>query len=150
VRLSTKGRYGVKAMFDLALNSSNEKTVTLKSIAERQGISEPYLEQLMASLRKAGLIKSVRGAQGGYMLSLSAEQITVGDVIRTLEGSMAPTECVDENSLGECKEASCCVTRLVWQKIKNSVDEVIDAITIQDMLENYKKMSGKGFDMYYI
>lgn len=150
MRLSTKGRYGVKAMFDLALNSSSEKTVTLKSIAERQGISEPYLEQLMASLRKAGLIKSVRGSQGGYMLSLAADQITVGDVIRTLEGSMAPTECVDEDSQSECNEASCCVTRMVWQKIKESVDEVIDAITIQDMLEHYKKMSGKGLDMYYI
>jgi len=150
MRLSTKGRYGVKAMFDLALNSSSEKTVTLKSIALRQGISEPYLEQLMASLRKAGLIKSIRGAQGGYMLSLSADKITVGDVIRTLEGSMAPTECVDESTQTDCNEASFCVTRMVWQKIKESVDEVIDAITIQDMLEQYKKMSGKGLDMYYI
>jgi len=150
MRLSTKGRYGVKAMFDLALNSSSEKTVTLRSIAERQGISEPYLEQLMSGLRKAGLIKSVRGAQGGYMLSSSPEKITVGDVIRTLEGSMAPTECVDESANFECNEASCCVTRMVWQKIKKSVDEVIDAITIQDMLEQYKKLSGKEFDMYYI
>lgn len=137
-------------MFDLALNSSSEKTVTLRSIAERQGISEPYLEQLMSGLRKAGLIKSVRGAQGGYMLSSSPEKITVGDVIRTLEGSMAPTECVDESANFECNEASCCVTRMVWQKIKKSVDEVIDAITIQDMLEQYKKLSGKEFDMYYI
>lgn len=150
MRLSTKGRYGVKAMFDLALNSSSEKTVTLRSIAERQGISEPYLEQLMSGLRKAGLIKSVRGAQGGYMLSSSPDKITVGDVIRTLEGSMAPTECVDESANFECNEASCCVTRMVWQKIKKSVDEVIDAITIQDMLEQYKKLSGKEFDMYYI
>ena len=150
MRLSTKGRYGVKAMFDLALNSSNEKTVTLKSIADRQGISEPYLEQLMASLRKAGLVKSVRGAHGGYMLSFAADQITIGDVIRTLEGSMAPTECVDESTQCDCSEASCCVTRMVWKKIKESVDGVIDAITIQDMLEQYKKMSGKGLDMYYI
>jgi len=137
-------------MFDLALNSSSEKTVTLRSIAERQGISEPYLEQLMSGLRKAGLIKSVRGAQGGYMLSSSPDKITVGDVIRTLEGSMAPTECVDESTNVECNEASSCVTRMVWQKIKKSVDEVIDSITIQDMLEQYKKLSGKEFDMYYI
>jgi len=150
MRLSTKGRYGVKAMFDLALNSSNDKIVTLKSIAERQGISEPYLEQLMAGLRKAGLVKSVRGSQGGYMLSSTPDKITVGDVIRTLEGCMAPTECVDETSQVECSEAACCVTRMVWQKIKESVDDVIDAITIQDMLENYKKLSGTGFDMYYI
>lgn len=150
MRLSTKGRYGVKAVFDLALNSNSEKSVTLKSIAERQGISEPYLEQLMASLRKAGIVKSIRGSQGGYLLSNEPDKITVGDVIRTLEGEMSPTECVDETTHINCTESACCVTRIVWQKIKDSVDQVIDSITIQDMLEDHKKISGKGLDMYYI
>jgi len=150
MRFSTKGRYGVKAIFDLALNSANDNTVTLKSIAERQGISEPYLEQLMATLRKSGIIKSVRGAQGGYKLSLHASEITVGDVIRSLEGSMAPAECVDETTTTNCSEAYCCVTRLVWQKIKESVDSAVDAITFQDMIDQYNDLAGKSLDMYYI
>jgi len=136
VKLSTRGRYGVKAMFDLAANQHNGP-VSLKSIAERQNLSEAYLEQLFANLKKAGLVKSVRGAQGGYLLGDEAENITVGQILRTLEGTVAPVECVDDMNDGaeECPDADNCVTRFIWQKIRDSIAEVIDSITLQDMIE---------------
>lgn len=139
MKLSTKGRYGLKAMFDLALYYG-EGPIALKNVAERQGVSEHYLEQLIATLRKAGLVKSVRGAQGGYMLAYSPSKITVGEIIRVLEGPLAPAECViDEDSAG-CKNADCCVTRIIWDKIRVSISKVIDSITLQDMIEDYNKM----------
>ena len=135
MKLSTRGRYGVKAMFDLATNQQNGP-VPLKSIAERQNLSEAYLEQLFASLRKAGLVKSVRGAHGGYLLADEAENITIGQILRTLEGTVAPVECVDDmNKIGECPDADSCVTRFIWEKIRDSISEVVDSITLQDMIE---------------
>jgi len=148
MKLSTKGRYGVMAMFDLALHGG-QVPLSLKTIAERQDISEPYLEQLISTLRKAGLVKSVRGAQGGYMLALSPDQITVGSIIRSLEGSMAPTECVAEDDPACCDKADSCVTRIIWEKIRKSIDDVIDSITLQDMIDDYEKISGQD-NMYYI
>lgn len=137
MKLSTKGRYGVKAMLDLALHSSDDPT-PLKEIANRQEISEPYLEQLVSSLRRAGLVKSVRGAQGGYLLARTPDNITVGDIIRTLEGTMAPSDCVAEDTAG-CEKADNCVTRVVWEKMRDSVNEVIDGITLQNMIDDYKR-----------
>ncbi len=149
MKLSTKGRYGVKAMFDLALHSGGGP-LPLKSIAERQEISEPYLEQLISTLRKAGLVNSVRGAQGGYLLARPPEAITVGEIIRTLEGPMAPTECVIEGEETKCHRADCCVTRVIWEKIRDSINEVIDAITLQNMIEDYDKLNQKEAHMFYI
>ena len=139
MRLSTKGRYGVKAMFDLALHSSGEP-VPLKLIAERQGLSEAYLEQLMAGLRRAGLVNSVRGAQGGYMIAHSPDNITIGEIIRSLEGSMAPVDCVTEGEVSECEKAEYCVTRIVWRKIRDSINQVVDSITLQDMINDYSSI----------
>ncbi len=149
MKLSTRGRYGIKAMLDLALNSQ-EGQVSLKSIAERQDISENYLEQLFAMLRKNGLVKSVRGAQGGYMLATSPDNITVGSVLRSLEGSLAPVECVSEDSTNVCDRANACVTRLVWKKIRDRVNEVVDSITLQDLVNEVKKMNEDNGYMYYI
>ncbi len=148
MKLSTKGRYGVKAMFDLALHGG-DSPLPLKIIAERQEISEAYLEQLIASLRKAGLVESVRGAQGGYLLAHAPEEITVGSVIRTLEGSMAPSDCVAEGNNVECEKADCCVTRPIWEKIRISVDNVIDSITLQDMVDDYNSQTNDK-SMFYI
>ncbi len=134
MKLSTKGRYGLKAMFELALNYG-EGPIPLNSIAENQNISNHYLEQLFASLRKAGIIKSVRGAQGGYMLALKPKEITVGDIIRTLEGPLAPAECVIEDISQECDKANWCVTRIIWEKIRDSINDVVDSITLQDMID---------------
>jgi len=149
MNLSTKGRYGVKAMFDLALHYG-DGPIPLKNVAERQGISEPYLEQLISVLRKAGLVKSVRGAQGGYMLNAEPGQITVGDILKVLEGPVAPTECVTEDEPVECAKADYCVTRIIWEKVRDSINEVIDSITLQDMLEDYKKINANNAYMYYI
>ncbi len=149
VKLSTKGRYGVKAMFDLA-EHFGDGPVALKGIAERQGISEHYLEQLMAVLRKAGLVKSIRGAQGGYVLAREPANITVGDIIRVLEGPLAPTECVSEEEPEKCKNAPTCITRTIWQKMRDSLAEVIDSITLADMVRDAEKIKAQNNLMYYI
>ncbi|HOQ07818.1 MAG TPA: Rrf2 family transcriptional regulator [Clostridiales bacterium] len=137
MKLSTKGRYGLKAMLDLAVHSVDGQ-VSLNSIAERQGLSENYLEQLFASLKKAKLIKSVRGPQGGYMLADSPENISVGDILRALEGSLAPTDCVSEDQgAGSCSNSGRCVTRSVWERIRDGINNVIDNITLQELIDDY-------------
>lgn len=136
MKLSTKGRYGLKAMFELALDMS-EKPVPLKVIAKKQDISEQYLEQIFSSLKKADLVKSVRGSQGGYFLSKNKAEITVGDVLRVLEGDFALTDCLSDND--SCKNSQSCVTKLVWEKMKNSIEIAMDSITLKDMVEDYKK-----------
>lgn len=140
MKISTRGRYGLKIIVDLAevfVNGNNELTNT-KGIAKRQGLSENYIEQLIAPLKKAGYVNSVRGAQGGYSLAKPPSEITVGEVLRTLEGSLAPTDCLAENPTHGCGDADCgtCVTKSVWTKINDSLNDVVDSVTIKDMLED--------------
>jgi Rrf2 family transcriptional regulator, cysteine metabolism repressor len=149
MKLSTKGRYGVKAMLDLALHNS-EGQIALKSIAERQELSENYLEQLFATLRKAGLVNSMRGSQGGYNLADSPENISVGSILRALEGSLAPVECVLESDPTSCNRSDRCVTRLLWTKIRDSVNQVVDSISLQDLVEDYKKTNIREDIDYFI
>ncbi len=149
MRLSTKGRYGMKAVLDLALHSS-EGLISLKSIADRQEISENYLEQLFASLKKAGVVKSTRGSQGGYELGRPVDEISVGDILRALEGSLAPVECVEESEQPACGKSENCVTRLIWARIRDSVNEVVDSISLEQLVEDCRKMSGKCDYTYYI
>lgn len=150
LKLSTKGRYGLKAMFDLAQHFG-EGPISLKSIAERQEISEHYLEQLISGLRKAGLVKSVRGAQGGYVLGREAGKIRIGDVIRVLEGPIAPVDCVAEEDPECCSKADYCVTRSVWEKVRDSIAEVLDSITLEDMVkDSEQKEADRRLYMYYI
>ncbi|AHF07452.1 RrF2 family transcriptional regulator [Desulfitobacterium metallireducens] len=149
MKLSTRSRYGVKAMFDLAQHAG-EGPISLKSIAERQGISEHYLEQLISGLRKAGLVTSIRGAQGGYVLGREADQIRVGDVIRVLEGSIAPVDCVSEEDPECCQKAKYCVTRTIWEKVRDSIADVVDSITLANMVQDAKgKESERNFDIFY-
>ncbi|MFZ3101500.1 MAG: Rrf2 family transcriptional regulator [Desulfitobacteriaceae bacterium] len=149
MKLSTKGRYGVKAMFDLAQHMG-EGPISLRSIAERQGISEHYLEQLISGLRKTGLVKSVRGAQGGYVLGREPEKIRVGDIIRVLEGPIAPVDCVSEEDPESCLKAEFCVTRTIWEKVRDSIADVLDSITLADMVEDAAKKKSDNLYMYYI
>ncbi|WP_432401108.1 RrF2 family transcriptional regulator [Wukongibacter sp. M2B1] len=149
MRLSTKGRYGLKAMFELALSYGDGPT-PLNTIAQKRNISVHYLEQLFATLRKAGLVKSIRGAQGGYILADKPENITVGDVLRTLEGPIAPSDCVIENEESDCSRVDYCITRVIWEKIKESIDSVIDSISLQDMVDDHKKLHNDDSIMYYI
>ncbi len=139
MKLSTKGKYGVKAMVDLAVNQG-EAPVSIKSISKRQNISEYYLEQLFAPLRKAELVKSIRGAQGGYALNKDPKDLTVLEIMNILEGPVEISECLDNE---ECDKIDCCATRTVWHKIKTSIDEVMSSITLQDIMDDYKKNEGK-------
>lgn len=135
MKLSTKGKYGLKAMFELAL-SSNGEPISLKHIAKEQGISDQYLEQIFSLLKKAGLVKSVRGAQGGYYISKDLNEITVADILKVLEGDMAFTECLLDKDA--CENFDSCSTRYVWAKIKESIEEVTQSISLQDMIDDYK------------
>lgn len=134
MKLSTKGRYGLMAMFQLALDYG-KGPIALKDIAEKQGLSENYLEQLFSSLRRDKLITSVRGAQGGYYLSRDPDDITVGQILRSLEGDLSPADCISIDP-SECDREDGCATKLVLLKIKNSIDGVIDSITLKDMVDD--------------
>lgn len=148
--MSTKGHYGVKAMFDLAQHHG-QGPIPLKSVAERQELSEHYLEQLIAGLRKAGLVKSLRGAQGGYTLAKDPSEIRVGDIIRVLEGPIAPVDCVNQEDPNCCNKADSCITRGVWEKVRDSINGVLDSITLADMVEDYEKAQQvDDFYMYHI
>lgn len=141
MKLSTKGRYGLRALIDLALYSENE-TVSIQSIARRQNISDSYLEQLMRKLRSAGLIVSVRGAQGGYKLARPANEISVGDVLRALEGSLEAVTCGGEDN--SCQGADLCVTKFVWERINSSIRDTIDSIKLSQLVEESRLMREKG------
>lgn len=135
MKLSTKGKYGLKAMFELAISSEN-KPVSLKHIAKQQNISDQYLEQIFSMLKKAKLVKSIRGAQGGYLLAKEASKITVADILKVLEGNMAFTECLLDEDL--CENSNVCSTKYVWARIKNAIEEVTMSISLQDMVEDYE------------
>lgn len=142
LKLSTKGRYGLRALIDLALYSESE-AVSIQSIAARQNISDSYLEQLVRKLKSAGLVVSVRGAQGGYKLAKPAGEISVGDVLRALEGSLDAVTCSGgENQ--SCQGADLCVTRYVWQRINNSIKETVDSIMLDQLVEESRRMRDKG------
>ena len=136
MKLSTKGRYGVKAMVELAINYGGA-TLSIKTISKRQNISEYYLEQLFSPLRKAKLITSIRGAQGGYVLSREPKDITVAEIMYVLEGPIEIAECIDGVS---CDNLDCCATRLLWAKIKNSIDDVMKSVTLQDIVNDYERI----------
>jgi len=134
MKLSTKGRYGLRAMLDMAANMS-EGPITTRTIAKRQGISERYLEQLLIPLKQNGLVKSMRGSQGGYLLGRRPSDITLGDIIRVLEGPITPVECVSEVNPDDCKRAELCVTRIIWCKVRDAVSNILDSYTLQDLVE---------------
>lgn len=143
MKLSTKGRYGVKAMVELAINYGQEP-LSIKTISQRQNISEYYLEQLFSPLRKAGLIKSIRGAQGGYILNKEPVEIKVSDIMIVLEGPIEIAGCIDGT---ECDNVDCCATRLLWTKIKNSIDEVMESISLQDIVDDYDEIKQKNSEV---
>jgi len=140
MKLSTKGRYGLRAMLDMAQNEE-EGPIASHTIAQRQDISERYLEQLLIPLKQAGLVKSIRGSQGGYILGRAAKDISVGDIIRVLEGPLAPVDCVNEVNPDDCKRADNCVTRLIWAKVRDSVSDILDSYSLEDLVNESHKMS---------
>ena len=133
MKLSSRARYGLRALIDLAVHSDRE-SVSISSIAARQGLSEAYLEQLMAKLKKAGLVLSTRGAQGGYKLEKTADQISVGDVLRALEGNLDAVQCAGLSEEG-CQGAQLCVSKYVWQKINESIARTVDEMKLNTLVE---------------
>lgn len=147
MRLTTKCRYGTRAMLEMAL-AYGKGPVQLNQIAEHQGISRKYLVHLLASLKAAGLVKAVRGARGGYLLEKHPSDIKLIEIFRILEGSTSPVECVDDPRA--CPKSELCVTREVWIRIRNAMNEVLESTTLQDLVNEgrLKRESQRG--MYYI
>ncbi len=138
MRISTRGRYGLRALVDLALNNPTEIT-TLRSIAENQKISESYLEQVFTSLRKAGLVIAIRGAQGGYKLGRPANRISVGEILKSLEGPLAPVHCVGIDAVQQCEREDFCLTRPFWEDLNQIINDYLDNTSLQDLVDREKK-----------
>jgi Rrf2 family protein len=147
MRLSTKGRYGVRALVDIALNSDGGP-VLLKDIARRQEISAQYLEHLVAPLIRAGILRSIRGAKGGIALAKPPEEIRLSRVIEILEGSVAPVECVDNPAL--CTRSDKCATRDVWSEIKVAIMGVLESLTLKDLMDRQKAKTPSRSGSYSI
>ena len=143
MKLSTKGRYGLRALIDLAQNGG-EQPVSITSISTRQDISERYLEQLMSMLKKAGIVRSVRGAQGGYTLTRRPDEYTVGMILRLTEGSLAPVACLEKKP-NRCPKAAECKTLQMWEGFEKLVNDYFGNITIADLVN-----SNVGIDSYII
>lgn len=133
MKISTKGRYAVRVMMDIAEHDSGDGFVKANQISARQGISAKYLEQIIAILNKAGYVNSVRGAQGGYRLAQPAENYTVGMILRLTEGSLFPVACMDEE-VNSCSRCNSCEPLEVWKQISDAINNVVDNVTIADML----------------
>ena len=139
MRISTRGRYALRLMLDLATNYTG-KPIRLKDVAKRQEISDKYLEQIISVLNKARFVRSIRGPQGGYLLTRRPEEYTVGDILRLTEGSMAPVECVEEE--GFCDRIDQCATSVVWIRLNQAIKDVIDNITLQDLVDIQLEKNG--------
>lgn len=133
MRISTKGRYALRMLLDLAEHRENG-FISLKELAERQEISKKYLEQIIPMLNKDNILRTNRGAMGGYMLARAPEKITVGDVLRLTEGSLSPVACVDEDPI-ECTRCADCPTLPIWQGLAQVICEYLDSVTLQDILD---------------
>lgn len=147
MKLSTKTRYGTRALLELALHQG-EGPMFLKDIARQQQISLPYLEHLIAPLIAGGIIRSTKGPKGGISLARNAEDIKLSEIIRLLEGSLAPVECVDNPKA--CRRSGACAARDVWSRLKEAMDEVLESTTLQDLAEQQRQKGQPASAMYYI
>ena len=141
MKLSTKGRYGLRAMVDLAIYSEHEP-VSIHSIALRQHISDRYLEQLIGKLKKAGLVCSSRGASGGYQLARRPEDISAGDILRVLEGDLMSVACRSDEENSCCEVSDHCVTRYVWHKVHEGIISAVDNLSLAELMEQSKGCHG--------
>lgn len=143
MKISTKGRYALRLMLDLALND-NGQYIKIKEIAARQRISDKYLEQIITMLSRAGYVKSVRGAQGGYRLTKRPEQYSVGMILRLTEGSLAPVACLEDEQ-NECARADCCATLELYKRLDEAIKSVIDNMTLEDLAELQRQKNGNDY-----
>ncbi len=144
MKVSTRTRYGIRAAIELACNYHGGP-LQLRLIAERQGISIKYLEQLMAVLRASGLVRSIRGAKGGYLLAKPPSQIKLSDVFHCLEGPVATTECVEDRQ--RCIRAADCLARKLWTDVERAINEVLDAITLQDLVDRLHESPSQNYQI---
>ncbi len=137
MKISTKGRYALEAVVDLAYYSKNGLE-SLKNVSARLGISKNYLEQLFVVLRQKGIVDSVRGAQGGYRLAKESDQITAGDVVRALEGNLSPVACLEDERCNQpCEGLDTCVTRVLWHSMHAEINKAVDSVSIADLVAYY-------------
>ena len=138
--ISTKSTYGIRAMFELALRHT-KGPISVAYISEKENISVTYLEQLLSKLRRNGLVKSIRGPKGGYILAKKPKEISVGDIVRALDGDITPIHCiVNKSSSRSCKMIDRCVTKSVWKRLKDTMDNFLDGVTLKDLCNDAKKM----------
>jgi Rrf2 family protein len=150
MKISTRGRYAIEAVIDLALHSSDEHE-SLHNIAARRKISENYLEQIFIDLRRNGIVKSIRGAHGGYVLAREADMITCGEIIRSTERKFSPVDCIAEGrSKKDCDRFEMCPTRILWEKMRDSINEVADSVTVNELLEHLDVKKDTQQIEYYI
>ncbi|MBQ3601303.1 MAG: Rrf2 family transcriptional regulator [Lachnospiraceae bacterium] len=140
--LSTKGKYGLKAVLDLAMHTE-EGAIPLSSIAERQNISMNYLEQIIPKLKKAGIVNSIRGAQGGYVLAKPASEVSVGAILRALEGNLDPVNCSELSGDKSCAGSDNCVTKFVWKRISDSINNTVNQMWLSELVEEGRKIKGE-------
>ncbi len=148
MKISTKGRYGLRALIDLATYSTGSNPVYLSDVAKRQGISEKYLEHIFSSLNRAGLVKSVRGRKGGYFLGVSAGDITLDTILNILEGPSILVDCVTDAAA--CDKTDTCATRDVWKMLGNKIQETMKGVTLANLAEKQKEKAAKETLMYHI
>lgn len=141
MKISTKGRYALRLMLDLACGDLDQP-VPIRNIASRQGISDKYLEQIITALSRAGFVKSSRGAQGGYKLAKDPHELTVGMILRQIEGSLVPVACMEDDP-NQCPRAQTCATLDVWKEIDEAVNMVIDRITLADLVVKHNKKTAE-------
>jgi len=147
MKLSTRARYGTRALLDIALNGK-DKPVLLRDIARRQQISTMYLEHLITPLITAGTVRSIRGARGGVWLAKPPHEIKLSEIVLLLEGSLAPVACVDDPKY--CPRSAFCVTREVWSEMKEAMNSILESTTLQDLVERQKAKEPMVDGMYYI
>lgn len=144
MRISTKGRYALRLMLDIAMNDAEGKPVRVKDIAKRQEVSGKYLEQIVSVLTKAGYLRSIRGPQGGYLLTKHPDEYTVGMILRITEGSMEPVPCLEEGS-EVCERMEECITLPLWRKLNEAISGVFDHTTLADLIEWHYAKNGNDY-----
>ncbi len=148
MKISTKGRYGLRALIDLSINGRNGFPVLLSDIAKRQGISNKYLEQIATQLHRAGIVKTVRGRKGGYLLNRAEKEIRVSDIMEVLEGPLCVVDCVAEPD--NCSRSALCSTRDIWTLLSHKIQEVLSCYTLADLARLQEDKTGNEKGMYYI
>ena len=143
MKVSTKGRYALRVMLDLAINNTGEY-IPLRDISERQNITVKYMEQIISLLKKSGFLKSTRGNGGGYRLSKAPDDYTVGDILRAVEGSLAPVACLEDEE-NQCERSSICPTLKFWTGLDKTINDYVDSVTLQDLLEEHQSLIGNNY-----